>query len=279
MNKRKTRPYIPICIVLIFTLHASSIQAFGSQNSEGKNTISPSTKVVNSDFQEFHFEVSAPLPIISRSSINGDQIKIDGFNTIGTSGHPLLPVKSYMIAIPPYGDYEFIYSSSPGEILDGNYKIQPALTPVQTGYDLQPGTWKSIADDSIYGSDDFYPQEPVQIIEEGWFRDIRYVRVEVYPLQYSPGTNQIRYFDHFSIWISFAHGLAHQADQQENPGESPPPIFEKLYEAQFLNYEIGKNWVLPERSFDQGEMNSESLGNRFRTNLHHSGRCLQNHLR
>lgn len=271
MKKRKARSHIAICIVLIFTLHASSIQAFGSLNSEGKNTFSPNTKVVNSDFQEFHFEVNASFPIISRSSVKGDQVKINGFDTIGIPGHPQLPVKSYMVAIPPDGDYELNYSSSPGEILEGDYRIQPALTPVQMNYDLQPGTWKSIADDSISGSDDFYPQKPVQIMEEGWFRDIRYVRLEVYPLQYSPGTNQIRYFDDFSIWISFERGLAPSANKQENPGVAPPPIFEKLYEKQFLNYEIGKNWISSDRSFDQRLMNTESLGDRFRISITENG--------
>lgn len=271
----KTRSVGFTIIVLIFiTLFviADPAQALNFPLFQHTNNSSSAFRVLESDLQEYSIEVRPAYPQLSNEIKHPYQTyTIDEFNLIETPGHPRLPVKIYSIGIPPDGNFQIDYETHQPQTLDGQYTIEPARSPVPAEASLQPGTWEIREDPTIYSSTDLYPIEPVQIIDEGWFRELRFVHIAVYPLQYSPATGQVNYIDNLTITVTFPTGRTQSTQLQSLQQTTPNAVFESLYQDHVVNFDSAKNWLRQSSPETDRATVETSLGDRFRIPITEDG--------
>jgi len=133
----------------------------------------------------------------------GDLLKLKGCNMSGLPGDPFMPSKSGQLGAP-FGsqiiDIKVIDES--WVLLDGNYDIRPAPTPVPFSYS---GPMPEIVRNSeIYSSDKPYPAEAFVFTGGGNMRGYAMGGFTVYPLRYYPHSGQVEFLQKMIVEIEYA---------------------------------------------------------------------------
>lgn len=151
--------------------------------------------------------INAP-PYTIEKSASGDLIKIEDFGGTSTPGHPMLPAKTYCIAIPPNAVVTDVRLSFPKEVeLDDLYEIPAAGIPLTSAMteeqinrllDLKA---QNYAD--TYYKDDPYPQSAASYAGEAKYRRYRYVRVRYWPFTYLPASRRLVHRPQLDVEIEY----------------------------------------------------------------------------
>jgi len=148
---------------------------------------------------------------------------------IGNLGKPQLPVVTCVLAVPT----TIVSSNVVIEVIDetisvGN--IYPAQSP-QTDSGTSRNT-DFIIDETFYQQDILYPGETTANVYSGEIRDISFVKIEFYPVQYNPKYGTATIYDEITVSLTWDEGEVVTAES----GFSSAP-FSAYYDNVFTNWD------------------------------------------
>ncbi|MCL1850252.1 MAG: C25 family cysteine peptidase [Bacteroidetes bacterium] len=130
------------------------------------------------------------------------EITLSGIFIPNDEGMPNLPVISRFVAIPKGAEVRVSIKSMETEILE-NVNIAPALRiqaiPEEPAMDY-------VKNESVYNTDEFYPQTPVQISEVLNLRGVNTIMVAVTPFQFNPVTKELVVINNIQFDIEYIGG-------------------------------------------------------------------------
>ncbi len=153
-------------------------------------------------------EMSAPgFLAIDRSDVSAEfcSIQMPGTELSVKEGYPQLPVITRLLEIPL--NKNIVIEKT--DIIDSCFKmadigLNKPVVPVQKYQRVgaaAPSSFDKILD--IYGVNEFYPNEPVRIIEGGIRRGKKLFRLEIYPVLYNPVKQELRLLSNITVTFKF----------------------------------------------------------------------------
>lgn len=124
---------------------------------------------------------------------------------IAEPGAPALPYYSTLIALPPQAEVSIAIQENGLNQLPLTTPLQPLPQTVGEA-DLTTGDigpLDHIPNPDIYQTNALYPSTSFRISEPMYSRDIRVVRLDLYPARYNPVTNLVTYTDQLDISLTF----------------------------------------------------------------------------
>ena len=147
------------------------------------------TRIISTDISTTVIEVDIPGMLVEpalRGFPGAVDLAIPGTRSLSNPGMPDLPVLSYLVAIPDYGDVELEIVALEERVLAG-YDVAVARPFEVEGREPM----EAVPDASVYATDAFYPADVASVGEPGVFRDLRLVSVRVNPIRYNPVTRTL----------------------------------------------------------------------------------------
>lgn len=201
------------------------------------------------DLPKFDLATSAATALAAEDGTACQQAQVAGFVQSEEVGRPQLPVKVVLLGVPPDAELALDVSTSPMRAVASGVTLCTAL-PVSSIEDPAAGAAGSAAsqdavatpaavfDPEVYGVDAFYPSETVRLIDLGFMRSQRIVRLEIYPFQFNPVSQELRASEHIELAVRFAQdaGLSAAGPVAE------PEEFEAAFRRSLLNYETARAW-------------------------------------
>jgi len=144
--------------------------------------------------------------------IKENYIRMEGFYTRGASGAPKLPQKTYDIILPSDADLETVQLeilSSNTRMIAGEYDIGPGPLIATGSGGIISYSGRNIQDGKdidIYGKNEFYPLDAVEILRTYQMRDTKVVRIQFMPVQYNPVSKKLQFSEEANIKISWSKG-------------------------------------------------------------------------
>jgi hypothetical protein len=204
-------------------------------------------KLLRSELDGISLEYSFPdykVETIENNGIIYQRLLVPDTSLSGELGKPQLPVVSVMLAVPPDAEIELLTQKVTSENLSGSYRLLNTPRPAPLQGDLRPGEYLPPELFSGRGetfADVYYPQEPVRIVEDGWLRDQRFIRIEVYPFQYHLQQGSLIWHKQMTIEINFLSRESESHLSLPNSGVNDDP-FEGIMASSLLNYETSRTW-------------------------------------
>ena len=161
---------------------------------------------LRADTLKFTFS-SNPYQIITEDNFH--IIKMDNFGLYGSPGDPLLPLKTYNIALPPFTDFTKVSIDIDNydiQEIEGTYEIKPA-PPWTDGKNIYWGENKNIINGknmNVYGKDELYPKN--FIFKEDASHQMRkwkFITIYYFPFQYNPIRKKLYLIKSVEISINF----------------------------------------------------------------------------
>ncbi len=161
-----------------------------------------------------------PAPTLGPQANGTTRIAIDGCAELRSPGDPALPMFVVNVAVHPGVDWSSVRVSlrDVTEVsLEGTYAIPPAPpgeTVLECGTGFEPvahlewGAGKSILDGrnaNVYGADADYPGRLAELLGDAQYRNWKCARVQLWPVQYSPVTGQVRVMTAATVQVSYAY--------------------------------------------------------------------------
>jgi hypothetical protein len=168
-------------------------------------------------------------------------IHVPGIFLPNNEGAPDLPGLSRMIAIPVGSNVEFRVLDYKTEIMQG---IDLAPAP-QIPFDTDDSPPKYIRDESIYSTNEFYPQEWVVMSDPAMLRGVDYVILGITPFQYNPVTKELIIYKEISVDVNFAGGTGRFGEDRLRNR-----FWEPILQGNLINYN-----TLPKIDFSQTDPN------------------------
>jgi len=222
-------------LVMVSVILAALLAPVSTLGASGRLTSAPDgpVRLLRADAQGVALELVAPA-----FDVTGDaacqRAEAPGFVLSEEAGRPQVPVKVVLLGVPPDAELDLQVEAAP-------------TTVVATGIDLcaaQPVVADADAaelparDAAIYETDALYPAEPVRLVELGFMRSQRVVRLELYPVQYNPVSGELRASERMTVALRFTGDVqAAAAARQSEPAE-----FEAAFQRSLLNYESARTF-------------------------------------
>jgi hypothetical protein len=157
----------------------------------------------------------------------GQRIDMEGFGNLLLPGKPMLPAKSFLIALPPGARVQSVeITGLDATPLPGTYRIMPVppimplVDPLQYSELVKKmqREWKQ-NNQAVYSSDQVYPKERGRLVSSGTLRKYSYASVSFYPFSYHPQSGRLIHYDAAQIIINYS---------LPSPGSSEAQRIEKL---------------------------------------------------
>jgi hypothetical protein len=128
-------------------------------------------------------------------------LSIPGFSHLQVPGQAALPAHIDLIAVPKGATYSLNIEST-SFTTQKNMNIYPARQPARdTEGAPEPGFEY---DEQYYQQNQYFPQNPVSIVEEVEIRGMTFLLVQIYPVQFNPAKKQIRKYGEIKYEVSFS---------------------------------------------------------------------------
>ncbi len=197
------------------------------------------TRVITRD----RIDVTMEAGSYTISTADGEvRLDIGGFDRITTPGSPALPMRRFLIALPPGCRAEAVEVTGLETVpVPGSHAIAAAgPVALATGTSDHEQALRTMLqawrDDraAIYGSDAAFPARPVWIAGRGTFRTVPYVSVAFCPFTYHPVSGTLSH--HRSVDVSVT--CSQVSDGTSVPGETgrDPVGYERAFRL-FANFE------------------------------------------
>ena len=208
MMKKKLLINKAVSLVFIMSMMTMALLPALNSNSSAISTGSKNTKE-----HKRTIKVVATEPIIE--DYEGYQIaKIENYNFTDEPSAPMLPVKSFSLAIPTGAEVKNIKAVySKKKDLRGDFDIFPAQNPVPISKSSQAQFTPK--DPSIYSSSKQFPGKLFEYVGEGNLRDQRILSVNVYPLQYNPAGKKLTFYEDIEIEVTYIYDKAQFAGNKK----------------------------------------------------------------
>lgn len=194
--------------------------------------------VVSSNATGLQFTLQTPLFHLHPSG----QIQVDGLNQ-GTAqvGAPDLPLYTTYIALPPEAEMtvEVVASDS---VVENVGKVVPVADKDVVLGDLGQvvglPTEIFAEDADIYGRDQLFPSVRYTVSDPIYYRDVRMVALQIYPVQYNPVTGVVEQATTLDVQIAF--NGAHLTGLR--PLSSESNVHQADLSSLILNYNQAQAW-------------------------------------
>ena len=168
------------------------------------------------------------------------KLSVPGYSATTLAGEPQLPLMSAMIGVPADAQVTLHILEDEAISVKGNFNLLPAPHNLPAAEDFQLPVLAYEPKVEIYAGRDPYPLSPVRIAEDGWLRDQRIVRVEIYPFQYKPASGSLLWHRYLRVEVRFAGQGRGGTGEAERGGAEEG--FEAVLRRSLLNYEVAKAW-------------------------------------
>ena len=178
---------------------------------------------------------------------NDNQLVSDGLNQlVQEPGSPEIPYFSTFVAIPPEATIHVdVISEEVVEISDFAIPAAPDLSLSFQNNDLDspfPAVAQTpverIPNPAIYEANRLFPNEIYSLSEPMYLRDMRLVKLDLFPVQYNPQKQFLRHVTELRIDIRFEGGQLEALQQ----APSKDDVFQSGVADLILNFEAGKAW-------------------------------------
>ncbi|HIE27894.1 TPA: hypothetical protein EYP66_11465, partial [Candidatus Poribacteria bacterium] len=220
--------YSCLLLFILFAINTSSQRLIGAED----NYI----RVLASDTKSVVMEFVTPslgengLPFFVESvDLEGQtfqRLTLKGLTYIIEEGKPQLPIKGVLLQIPANAQVDL--------------RVESKETMTYSGYRIP------YFDEAIYAKDAFYPQYPAEIEALGFLRDVRVANVSIYPIQYNPLRNEVKFHRRLELTVSFQYSRqsfsrprpssAPSADSRNASGEIENSDFQRIYRDLIVNF-------------------------------------------
>ena len=227
VKKKKLTILITLLIFALFLL-PSPITTTGSKIESSQNNDMISFSYENENELVVKFETENLIQEVF-SNDHGDftTLLIPNNGFLGDVGKPQLPVVSTIVAVPTTDVIINIVQTTIDESIDVG-KVYPAQNP-QT--DSGNGNNNFEYDEEFYEQEIEYPGMASKDVYKGKIRDISFVKIEFYPVQYNPKQEIATIYDEIQISLSWDDGLS-------------VPVEQGFYSSYFYNFyqNVFSNW-------------------------------------
>lgn len=118
---------------------------------------------------------------------------------LAIDGAPDIPTLTTLMAVPDQAGINFTVEYSDFDIID-NIDLAPTQpSPLESGEGGAPFT----IDQAIYSKDQFYPGNLADVSDPVIMRDVRFVQVTTFPVQYNPVRRQLKVYRDLNVSLSF----------------------------------------------------------------------------
>ncbi|MEO0226048.1 MAG: C25 family peptidase propeptide domain-containing protein, partial [candidate division WOR-3 bacterium] len=187
----------------------------------------PEVKVIRADETEAVLEINLygfEVDRITARGVNYDLIRLPGEMTSQDVGKPEVPRIPRAICIPNEARVVATILESEKVVLK-DYNLYPAQRPL-TDLDIElPFEIDHIA----YASDRLFPAQPVDIWNQGQWRDVYIANTDIYPIQFNPLRGELTVYTHLVIRYSYLGGKGYP--------EAVEPEFAAMYRSIMCNYD------------------------------------------
>ncbi|HKZ22214.1 MAG TPA: C25 family peptidase propeptide domain-containing protein, partial [candidate division Zixibacteria bacterium] len=191
-------------------------------------------KVLSSDATGLNLIYQVPGYEKSKVTVNNysyNLIEIEKSPLLKEKGKPQIPVRIIAVGVPPEGNIETIVSDFKFTEISGiNLAIQDTL-----GENFEPSPKKTLFPQNYSTSDQFYPQDLVEVERIMWVRNQKVARVRIFPIQYNPARNTVRYYSEISLKVNFVGPKTQNYSQEKDS-------FDKIFQNMLINFDQAKNW-------------------------------------
>ncbi|MCK4510619.1 hypothetical protein KAW64_02720, partial [bacterium] len=191
------------------------------------------SRIVSTDISTTVIEIEIPGMLVEpafKGLPGAVDLAIPGARNLSSPGMPDLPVLSYLLAIPAYGDVELEIAVLEERVLAG-YDIAAARPFELEGREPM----EAVPDASVYATDAFYPADVAAVGEPGVFRDLRLVSVRVNPVRYNPVTRELSVVERLTLRLSSTGEQG--ANPQRITRDLRSAAFEPIYAAVVDNFD------------------------------------------
>jgi hypothetical protein len=183
----------------------------------------------------------------------GHMIEMDDFGYLTCPGKPMLPAKSFLIALPPGARVQSVEVIGIGEKqLPGTYQIVPApspmplLDPVEFAELLEKTQRKWEHDNqAIYSTDQAYPAERGNLTGSGTLRKYSYASVSFYPFSYHPQSGKLIHYDAAEISVNYNLPPPGSSEAQRMEAMKWDNLADQRAQGLFANYREIENMYRP----------------------------------
>jgi len=185
--------------------------------------------------------LDAPSYRVREMTINGNacnEITAPGFASSAEPGRPRLPYKVVLLGVPPDADVSLDIAAAEARMSHESYTACPTAQTVVKQLDDGSSTRDTLAwapDAAVYTTNAFYPNQIARVVDLGFMRSQRIVRVELTPFQVNPVTGEMRYTPQAQLHIHFRGQTASGQTVAE------PADFEAIYQTMLANYDTARN--------------------------------------
>ncbi|MFH1457196.1 MAG: C25 family cysteine peptidase [Patescibacteria group bacterium] len=170
---------------------------------------------VNVKAEQLTVELTSETYEIINLPDGSHEIRMANFGNILTPGKPMLPSKTFLIAVPPGAKINSInIVGLEQELLNGKYSIVPApmMLPMDGDQALSDEALRVYRENknSAYSTDAFYPQQAIVWDGEGSYRQFQFARVNFAPFSYNAVTQQLVYYENAVVTIDYTTVTAKQ---------------------------------------------------------------------
>ena len=157
------------------------------------------SQTVNFNVSDFSSSIQ-----IGKDSNQYAHVAIKGLFNLADTGKPVLPVKYLNLIIPPGQNVSNItVSTVKGQDITLTQPVFPAQRPVPMSASASITSFVE-PNQSVYSSSNPYPGFFVKVVREGYFDGSNHiVTVAVYPVQYTPASNQLGIYSSVSFTLNF----------------------------------------------------------------------------
>lgn len=154
------------------------------------------------------------------------QFEIPNAGFFGEIGSPQLPVVTKVVAVStPQCSLEILNT----HVKDTRHiqRIYPLQNPHSD--DENQGESDFIYNESAYQTNSYFPGQLVQIIGQGNIRDVPFIKIRFYPLQYNPYQQMVTIYDTINIKLIFSANevLIVEPDHEQKPFY---PFYENVFD-------------------------------------------------
>jgi gingipain R len=193
----------------------------------------PTATIISSDETATVIEFTIPgfyTEDITEGAETYQQLSFPGHYTTLEVGKPQLPAITELVAVPGLANVSVVVSGYTETTLSG-YNVYPFQTPLLE--DDSPVAFDY--DNTTYTTGAYYPGISAENSLPGIWRDIRVVRLRVYPIKHNPVTDDLNAYSTITVTLQYS------GTDGPNPlAGSDNPISEshdQMYQSSILNYE------------------------------------------
>ena len=170
---------------------------------------------------------------VNESLIDGDKYKrlsVPGCGEKGEAGLPAVPFRGIFFTVPEGTELELEIDTGPEVEVLSEAILLPRQKPLP---ECGKACGEFTRDEDFYGSDLWYPEDPVRIAVEGRIRGRRVVYLEASPVRYNPARGLVVAYPDLDISLSFGG-----EKKSGRRGEMRPagPFFEDLFDRFIENH-------------------------------------------